>query len=391
LNKALLNKEVQEFLEKNFKKDISEIILKGSPFSEVSSQELAVQLTGKKKAEKKLPTWFKTRGILYPPTLNLEQTSSEITAKYKASLIQGNSIIDLTGGFGIDSFYFSVSFERVLHSEIDEELSELVAHNSEVLDIKNLENYTGDGIEFLKNSNRNFDWIYLDPARRDEAGGKVFHLSDCVPDLPAIMPLLWQNTANILIKSSPLLDLQAGINSLKYVKEVHIVAVQNEVKELLWVLNEGFSGEVKLITVNLKKSEQEVYSNVFGDNAESSFSQPLIFLYEPNAAIMKSGLFDSVGKDFKVQKLHPHTHLYTSEELVDFPGRRFKINKLLPYKKKLMKRELGLKKANISTRNFPESVENLKKQFKIKDGGENYLFFTTTEDGDKILLICEKV
>ncbi|GAB2770229.1 class I SAM-dependent methyltransferase [Salinimicrobium soli] len=391
MNKALLNKEVQEFLEKNYKKDISGIILKGSPFSEVSPQELAIQLTGKRKAEKKLPTWFKTQGIIYPPTLNLEQTSSEITAEYKASLVEGKTLVDVTGGFGIDSFFFSKRFEQVVHCELNEELSELVGHNSEVLGADNLQTFHGDGIEFIKSSQKNFDWIFIDPSRRDEGGGRVFHLSDCLPDVPAALPLLWQKTDSILLKTSPLLDLQAGIQSLEHVKEIHVVAVDNDVKELVWVLKKGFSGEIKLHSINFKKAEKEVYSGYFGEQPESKYSEPLDYLYEPNAAIMKSGLFDTVGRDHKVLKLHPNTHLYTSKEPRDFPGRKFRILQSLLYKKKVIKKELDLQKANISTRNFPETVEALKKQFKLKDGGEYYLFFTTQKDNQKILLVCQKL
>ena len=215
MNRSLLHKEVQEFLEENYRKEVSKIVFKGSPFPGVSEQELAVQLTGKKKAEKKLPTWFTTRNIIYPPTLNLEQTSSEKTARYKASLMAGDTIVDVTGGFGIDSYFFSKEFKKVVHCELNEELSEVAAHNFGVLEAKNIESYVGDGIEFLENSSEKFDWIYIDPSRRDDAGGRVFQLSDCLPNVPEHLDLLLKKGDNILIKTSPLLDLKAGLRELR--------------------------------------------------------------------------------------------------------------------------------------------------------------------------------
>lgn len=391
MNKALLHTEVQDFLEENYKEDVSKIVFKGSPFPEVSPQELAVQLTGKKKAEKKLPTWFHTRGIIYPPTLNLEQTSSEKTASYKASLMNGRSIIDITGGFGIDSYFFSKKFDKVVHCELNEELSEMAAHNFKMLGSKNIETYSGDGIDYLKNTTEVFDWIYIDPSRRDEAGGRVFHLSDCLPDVPEHLELLWEKGKNILIKTSPLLDLQAGIRELKNIQEIHVVAVENEVKELLWLLKKNTSEAIRVKTLNFRKKGDQVYENSLNNHESIDLSAPLSYLYEPNAAIMKSGLYDALGKELGLEKLHFNTHLFTSDTLVDYPGRRFKVLEILPYKKKKIKAALKTDKAHVSTRNFPESVAALRKQFKLKDGGETYLFFTTSLNDEKILLVCEKV
>ena len=364
--------------------------LLGSPFPEVSTQELATQLFGKKKAEKKLPTWFEHDGIIYPPALNLEQTSSEITAEYKASLIEGNINADITGGFGIDSYFFSKNFNKVVHCELDPDLSELVKHNSEILGIQNLETRIGDGIEFLKNSAEEFDWIYLDPSRRDESGGRVFHLSDCIPNVPEHLDLLLEKASGVMVKTSPLLDLQLGIKSLRQVEQVHVVAVENEVKELLWIIKREPKEDVKIKTINLTKKGAEMFEEKFRNDLGVDYSNPLEFLYEPNAAIMKSGLFDAVGHHYKVKKLHPNSHLFTSEDLKKFPGRSFKIEDVLPYKGKKT-RFSGLDKANISTRNFPESVADLRKKLKLKEGGDHFLFFTTGPDEKKVVLICSKV
>ncbi|WP_342663227.1 class I SAM-dependent methyltransferase [Salinimicrobium terrae] len=363
----------------------------GSPFEGISIQELLVQISGKKKAEKKLPLWFEKSGIIYPPNVNLEQTSSEITAKYKASLIQGHNLADITGGFGIDSYYFAEKFEQVRHFELNPHLQEIAAHNFELLGAKNVISEAGDGIEFLKNTSEKFDWIYIDPSRRDEAGGRVFFLSDCLPNIPKNLELLQEKTDSILLKTSPLLDLQAGLRELQNVHEIHIVAVENDVKELLWIFKKNVSEEIRIKTINFQKKEKQLFESSF-DNAliAEVYSDPEIFLYEPNAAIMKSGLFAALGKEFGLKKLHPNTQLYTSEEPVEFPGRRFKILQVLPFRKKHLKKDFQLKKANITTRNFPETVAELRSQFKIKDGGENYLFFTTLLNEEKVVLLCQK-
>lgn len=391
MNLALLHTEVQKFIKENYKADLPKVVFQGSPFEKVSIQELATQLSGKRKAEKKLPSWFSSEGIIYPSTLNLEQTSSEITARYKASLLSGKKIIDLSGGFGVDSFYFSQKFDKLLHCEIDPRLSQIVSHNSKVLKIPNLKTFTGDGIECLKNSKEEYDWIYVDPSRRNNSGRKIFQLSDSFPNVPENLQLLLEKTQNILLKTSPLLDIQAGISALEAVKEIHVVAVKNEVKELLWVIQKGYSGEKIIKTINFLNSAEQVYEATFGDLADAHFSKPIRFLYEPNAAIMKSGLFNCVSRDFQIKKLHPNTNLYTSADLKSFPGRRFEILEIMSYNKKNIKKKLHFSKANLSTRNFPESVAHLRKIFKLKEGGKHYLFFTSTGENEKILLICKKI
>jgi hypothetical protein len=241
LNKAILHPEVQQFISDHLDDDLSKLILKGSPFKEVTVQELAIQIHGLQKAKTKLPAWYEAEGIIFPPNINLEQTSSEITAKHKASLIEGKSLIDVTGGLGIDAFYFSQNFLEVLHLELDPELSEIAAHNFKKLGKDNIKTISGDGIEFLRNTDCNFDCIFLDPARRDDHGGKVFLLEHCTPDVTENLELFFTKSDNILIKTSPLLDITAGIKELSNLAEVHIVSVNNEVKELLWLLKKDYS------------------------------------------------------------------------------------------------------------------------------------------------------
>ncbi|APS39647.1 MULTISPECIES: THUMP-like domain-containing protein [Salegentibacter] len=392
MNKAILNEEVQEFLRNNLKTTAAELALRGSSFSGISSSELAQQLTGLQKAEKKLPTWFKNSQIYYPQKLNLEQTSSETTAKYKASLVKGKTLIDLTGGLGIDDFYFAQNFKEVIHCELNAELSEIAAHNLKQLGWENISFKNEDSIEYLKNTDQNFDCIYVDPARRDNAGGKVFRLADCLPNVPANRDLLFKKTDIILIKTSPLLDLQSGISELQFVTEIHIIAVNNEVKELLWFLKKGDNQEMKITTLNFTKKGVEKFEGILDKlTGEVAYSLPKNFLYEPNAAIMKSGLFKEIALQTQTSKLHTNSHLYTSEKEINFPGRKFKILEIEKYKPGLLKKKFKNLKANITTRNFPESVVILRKKLKIKDGGKTYLFFTTNINNQKIVLVCEKV
>ncbi|GGG48805.1 THUMP-like domain-containing protein [Bizionia arctica] len=391
--KAVLNIKNQDFINRNLNADAATLLLKKQPELDVDIKILVEQIESKKRCEKKLSSWFKTPNIYYPNKLNIEQTSSEVTAKYKASLISGNSIIDLTGGFGVDCFYFSKQFQSVTHCEINEELSQIVKHNFQQLVIKNIDTAATDGIQYLKNNPSTFDWIYIDPSRRHDSKGKVFFLNDCLPNVPEHLELLFKCSSNILIKTSPLLDLSVGINELQHVKTIHIVAVNNEVKELLWVLQKDYNeDEILIETVNLTSSKIDRFSFKFNqeNSAEVLYSLPLTYLYEPNTAILKAGGFNSVSKQLQLKKLHQHSHLYTSNKLIDFPGRSFKIEDILPYNKKQLKKT-GIEKANITTRNFPDSVENIRKKLNIKDGGSIYIFATTNMENVKLLIICSKL
>ena len=361
-------------------------------FQTVSNRELVTQLEARKKAEKKLPTWFYTANIYFANKLNIEQTSSEITAQHKARLVQGKTLVDLTGGFGIDSYFFSKKIERVYHCEISKELSEIASHNFTFLGVKNIITVPEDGITFLRSQQQHFDWLYIDPSRRNEYKGKVFQLADCIPNVSQHLNLFFKKSDNILLKTSPLLDISKGISELKDVFQIHIVAVNNEVKELLWVLKEGVNEPIEVKTLNLKKSIIQKFDFSFSDEnrAVSDFSLPLTYIYEPNAAIMKSGGFKLIGHTFALKKLHRNTHLYTSNRLVNFPGRRFKIKAKYPYHIKTIKK-LGIKKANVAIRNFPKTVAIIRKHLQIKDGGEIFLFFVTDMKDELTLLHCTKV
>jgi hypothetical protein len=391
-SKNILSQEVQSFIEDSLSVNFSKLALQKNPFPEISWNEILTQIASKLKAKEKLPTWFQTKNILYPSKLSIEQTSSEITAQHKASLISGESVIDLTGGFGVDSYYFSKKFKKVVHCEQKEDLQAIVANNIEKLQLSNVESILGDSTETLQKLNQKFDWIYIDPSRRSDAKGKVFMLQDCLPNVPVNLNLYFSYSSNILIKTAPILDISAGISELEFVKEIHIVALNGEVKEILWLLENNYSGKIKIKTINLNKEYNEEFEFVLGDNlATPDYGLPKNYLYEPNAAILKSGAFDQIAIQYTLEKLHQNSHLYTSSDLIDFPGRKFKINATFDYNKSNLKKFLLGQKANITIRNFPDTVENIRKKWKISDGGSVYSFFTTDLNNSKIVLICEKI
>lgn len=392
MNTKILSSEVQEFIKKNLKQDIVQIILKGSPFKDITVQELANQIAAKQKSERKLPTWFTSEKIFYPPKISIEQSSSEITAKYKADLVNGDILVDVTGGFGVDSFYFSKKMNQVTHCDINAELSEIVAYNLKELEVSNIETKAIDGIKYIEQSSSKIDWIYIDPSRRDQQKNKVFFLKDCLPNVPLHIDLLFSKSNNIFIKTSPLLDITSAIGELTNTKEIHIVAVENEVKELLFILEKNYEENILIKTINFTKNNQQTFDFIFSEKVSiKEYSQPLKYLYEPNAAILKSGGFHNLCTEFKVHKLHEHTHLYTSNELIEFPGRKFEVKEVVPYNKKNSSKKLSGKKANISIRNFPKTVNQLKKDHKIQDGGDSYVFFTTLSNNQKVFILTEKV
>ncbi|PRZ27755.1 THUMP-like domain-containing protein [Flavobacterium granuli] len=388
----ILNPKIQGFINTNIGTSISKLALQKNPFPEVAWITILNQIEAKTKAKDKLPTWYATKDIIYPAKISVEQTSSEKTALYKSTIVSGDSLIDLTGGFGVDDYYFAKKISTVVHCEINSELSNLVQHNFEQLAVKNISCYSGDSIATLASLNKKWDWIYIDPSRRNDAKGKVFLLQDCLPNVPDNLDFYFKHSNKILTKTAPLLDLSAGLSELQNVKAIHIVALENEVKELLWEIHKDYAGEVEIKTVNLLKDETESFDFVLDQQSETAhYSLPQKYLYEPNSAIMKSGGFDQVGLSFKLNKLHKHSHLYTSVDLIPFPGRVFAIEKCISYQKNEIKTYLEQKKANVTTRNFPESVETIRKKWKIKEGGNVYCFFTTDEENNKIVLICNKI
>lgn len=390
MNERILHQDVQDYIDSNLKSDLQKLILKGSLFDDITIQELANQIVSKQKCERKLPSWFQTKNIYYPPKLNIEQTSSEVTAQYKSEVVCGKNLIDITGGFGVDAYFFSKKFEAITHCEINQELSGISAHNFKQLEATNIQSLSENGIEYLQNSKEHFDLIYVDPSRRNDVKGKVFLLKDCEPNIPENINLLFEKTNTILIKNSPILDITSAINELKFVKEIHIIAVNNDVKELLFLLEKGHEEDVHIKTINFTKKDTQEFDFRYHKKTVSTYSQPLEYVYEPNSAILKSGGFHEISNQLNIFKLHQHSHLYTSEKRIEFPGRIFKILGIISYDKKKITKLLSNKKANITTRNFPKTVAQIRKELKIKDGGDDFLFFTTNLQNELICLHCKK-
>ena len=390
LFEKLLSHNIQQYIIENTGRPVTQLALQKNPFPDVEWTEILNQIAARDKAKDKLPTWFAAKNIIYPSKISVEQTSSEAAAKYKASLVSGESLIDLTGGFGIDDYFFSKKINEVTHCELNPELSAIAKHNFKMLSADNITCAPGDSLDSLKIFNKQWDWLYADPARRSDTKGKVFMLKDCLPNVPGLLDTYFKYTKNILIKTAPLLDITAGLTELYFVKAIHIVAVNNEVKELLWVLEKGYTATPKIVAANLIKNGQDIFETSYDNAAKALYSLPKKYLYEPNSAIMKSGAFDAVSTHFSVDKLHKHSQLYTSDTLINFPGRRFVINQIVPYQKAEMKQYVEGKKMNVTVRNFPLQVADIQKKWKIKDGGDTYSFFTTTLDSEKVVLLCSK-
>lgn len=389
---SILYPKVQEFIQDQLGVSIAKLALQKNPFPEIDWLTLLNQIEAKTKSREKLPTWFSTKAIIYPSKLSIEQTSSERTAEYKSSLIAGNSLIDLTGGFGVDDYYFAKKINKITHCEINTVLSEIVGHNFKQLGVTNIECIAGDSLTTLQSTTEKWDWMYIDPSRRNDAKGKVFMLKDCLPNVPENLDFYFEKSDAIIIKTAPLLDIAAGLSELQNVKTIHIVALENEVKELLWELHKNYLGAIGIKTVNLTKDATNSFDFILNqESTEANYSLPKRYLFEPNSAIMKSGGFNAISLQYRLDKLHKHSHLYTSNELIDFPGRVFEIQHAIPYSKKEIKIHLENSKQNITTRNFPETVELIRKKWKIKDGGNSYCFFTTDMNNDKIVLICTKI
>jgi len=389
MNDKILEKAVQDYINLNLSADVNQIALAKSPFEHISAAEIANQISAKKKSEKKLPTWFSTNGIYYPSALSIEQTSSEITANYKSKLASGNSLIDITGGFGVDAFYFSKLINVVTHCEINAELSEIAERNAIVLGASKIKFKAEDGINYLTNTGDQFDSIYIDPARRAEKG-KVFMLKDCTPDVVSNLELLKHKAKRLIIKTAPLLDISAGLSELNSVKEIHIVSVKNECKELVWVVKSGFTGQPEIVAVTLNDKEKK-FSFFRGDtNKKPTFTEHIkstSYLYEPDAALLKTGAFNLIALRYNLKKLHPQTQLYNSE-LVDpsFPGRIFKIKEILSTGDlKKIKSLTG----NVIVRNYPAKAEELIKKYKIKGDKENFLIFTKNGSEENVIIKAE--
>lgn len=389
------NLETKQFIADNLHTDVKKLLLAKKSNTAVNYDFAIRQIDGLQRIRYKIPSFYKTENIIFPPKLNLEQSSSESTASYKMNLCEGEIFIDLTGGFGIDFFFISKQFKNAIYVERNKELAEIVKHNLTVLGALNTSVINADGIQFIEQM-PNADCVLIDPARRDSVGSKVVLLSHCEPDVTQIYPLILTKTKLLMLKLSPMLDISAAISSLNNVCAVHVVSVANECKEILLLLRPNYHETISYFAINILKNndiQHYTFQKTNELNSEIEFTTELsTYLYEPNSSILKAGAFKSIAKDFHLKKLHNNTHLYTSNNIeISFPGRIFKVVKVWNVtKKSISELKKNVTNANLSTRNFPLSTDLLKKKIGITDGGDTYLFGCTLKDDSKVIIECVK-
>lgn len=393
----LLQKRVQEFIRQHANDDEQKLLLRQQTIFDVPASAIAWQIAGRRKAKIKIPIYYNTANIVYPPGVNLEQSSSEQTAAFKASVLSEqssatSSLIDLTGGFGIDSYFFSKKFDRVTYVEPNSELLDYAKHNHSELGCKNIRHLNSTAEEFLESLTEAVDCFYIDPSRRSSSNNKVFKLSDCEPNVITLLPGIFKRANYLMIKAAPLLDVQQALRELIFVKHVWVVSVSNEVKELLLLCEKDYKEQATITAVNLESGHQPFTFQLADEQkTQALFSNPLAYLYEPNGSILKAGAFKSVAEKFALSKLHANTHLYTSDALInDFPGRIFKTEALLKADAKAVASYFPDRKVNVITRNYPLSPDELKKKLKLQDGGEQYLIACSGEK-QKFLIAASRL
>lgn len=396
-----MNTATSEFIRLHATEDVRQLAFQAARYPDVDMRLALDQIAGRQAAYTKLPTWAATDGLLYPPHLSMEQCSSEQTAHYKARLAErlcphAGSLVDLTGGFGVDFSFMARSFTSCTYVEQQTHLYEIAHHNFNLLGLTQAHIICGNGIEHLE-SMPAADIIFIDPARRDAQGAKTVAISDCTPDVLRLVSQLKQKSLYTLIKLSPMLDWHQAVVDMGRqgmpVCEVHIVSVKNECKELLLVAEgeKAAHSPLRVFCVN----DNEMFS--YDDEAEGNYPQRILngditpgkYLYEPHAAAMKAGCYGLLTKQWDVTTVASNSHLFVSTDLqADFPGRRFRITAVTSMNKKSLKTALSsIHQANIATRNFPLSAPELRKRLRLKDGGDVYLFATTDTLGNHLILI----
>ena len=389
-NKQLTNQATLDFIQQHRTDDVRRLALQGAKHPEVDLHYALEQIAGWQKARTKLPSWSACESLVYPPHLSMEQCSSEATATYKAQIAgQGRLFVDLTAGFGVDAAFIAQGFQQAVIIEQQENLCAIVAENYKRLGLSQVEVFCGDGVEYL-HSMEHADLIFIDPARRDEHGGRTYGIADCTPNVLELREELLAKADRVILKLSPMLDWRKAVDDLRKVNEVHIVSVENECKELLLVMSET-AKPLQVFCVN----DDEVFA--FSPALSQGFSQLPVpssfrFLYVPNASIMKAGCFGELAERFLMAPLDRNSHLFVSDdEAPGFPGRCFYVDKMISMNKRELKEALaGIRQANIAVRNFPLSVAALRKRLKLQDGGDTYIFATTVADRGHQLLICHK-
>lgn len=381
----LLSAEIQSFIREHELDDPGMLLLRHKNIFGLPAAMVVDQIIGRKKSKEKLPYWYSNANILYPPAVNIAQSSSERAARYKVQMLarawsadlKSKSLLDLTTGFGVDSYFFSRAFNSVQCIDPNVNLIEITKHNHTQLGATNISYHSTSAEDYLQSLQKGeqFDLIYLDPSRRTKNDQKVFSFKHCAPNVLELQDQIWNASERLLVKASPLLDIDRGLSELSYVKRIVVFSLFNECKELLFYCEKSFKGEAVIEAINVGNTE---YAFSFFKSQERkaivSFSDPKDFLYEPNASILKGGAFKTVASAFDLMKLHPNTHLYTSNKyLDDFPGRIFRVHAQIKIDSKTIASYFPSGRASMVTRNYPLSVDALRKKTKLKDGGDNFL------------------
>ncbi|HTF82581.1 MAG TPA: class I SAM-dependent methyltransferase [Cytophagales bacterium] len=387
------SKEVSAFIEKHKAMPVADVVLKLHSKSNLPKEFIINQINGLQKLKSKLPEWQHVEGLVFPPKVSFEQCSSSDTAAYKSQFVKGmQCVVDLTGGFGVDAYYFSKKADHVIYVEQSKQLSKLYAHNLQVLKASNVEVVNQTCEDWLTAPvQMKVDLVYVDPARRGSDNQKLYKIEDCEPNVIELIPLIWHISEKAMIKFSPMIDLTSITRHLNGLKEIHVVSVKNECKEVLALLEHDYVGDVPITCIDIKSKAVQKFVCQPTVAQQPIYSEPQQYLYEPNASLMKAQCFDALASAFKIPKLSAHSHLYTSEGRVfDFPGRTFKIIGVCDYSEKVLKSSFkGLVAANVTVRNFGESVADVRAKLKLKDGGNIYIFATSTVLRKKLLVICE--
>ena len=387
------------FIQAHLSDDPDRLLLSASRYPEIDMPFVVAQITARRQIKEKLPTWYQQEQLLFPAKIAAEQCSSEQTALYKQQLVtEEDTLCDLTGGLGIDSYYFSRRVKQVYYIERFPSYCEVARANMATLGARNVAVLVGDSTQWLDQLPA-IDVFYVDPARRGEGNKRMFALSDCEPDLTQLLPRLLAKAPRVIAKLSPMADLRQTLALLPTTQAIHILSVKNECKELLFVIGrEPRESAVPIHCVHLTKQAASDECFVCSLEAEQQAASHLAttlrrYLYEPNASVLKAGAFKQVACQFPVEKLQVSSHLYTSDHYLDrFPGRRFEVDEVIPFHSKSCKQLAGQSlQANVTTRNFPLTVEALRKKCRIREGGDIYLFATTGPKEEKLLIRTHKV
>jgi hypothetical protein len=388
---------MKHFIREHAADDLNRLLLSASRYPEIDVPFAVEQIAGRRQIRDKLPSWYADGELIFPASIAAEQCSSEWTAAYKQRLAdKAAHVCDLTGGLGVDSFFFSRKVKQVTYIERREKYCDAARHNFAHLGAHNIDVRQGDATVLLSGLPSSIDIFYIDPARRGSGGKRLFALRECEPDLTALLSSLLQRAPRVIAKLSPMADLRQTLSLLPGTAEIHVLAIRNDCKELLFVIERTPpAGLPPVHCVHFTGDREESFSfnlqeeKDYPDNWAGSVQT---YLYEPNASILKAGAFKCIARR-GVQKLHVNSHLYTSSNLQeDFPGRRFKVEHILPFGNSCCKTLHKLiPQAHITTRNFPLTPEALRKRTKIADGGEFYLFATTVCDNAKTLIVCRKI